>query len=37
MASTVVMFGGKRETGKEEILNILKGKKRISKSNQTNG
>lgn len=34
MVSTVIMFGGIRETGKEEILNILEGKKRISKSNQ---
>lgn len=37
MVSTVIMFGGIRERGKEEILNISKGKKRISKSNQTNG
>lgn len=35
MVPTVTIFGGISETGKEEILNTSKGKKRISKSNQT--
>lgn len=36
MVSTVIMFGGISETGKEEILYISKAKKKISKLNQTN-